>query len=121
MLLLRFDATEKRVDNRPGPQQVSDAGEVPRAAGSTLLRAGRPGVGPADLHQPPTTIRKQQQELVPALSVHPPQDGEASAPEGMRVTDDGDEVGKVFGMGSVSGVPSVKSRTLTCYGASPGA
>ena len=50
---------------------------------------------------------------MPALPVHPPQDRETAALEGMCITDDRDEVGKVFEMGSVSGVPSVKSRTPT--------
>ena len=46
---------------------------------------------------------------MPALPVHPPQDRETVPLEGMRLTSDGGEVGKVFEMGSVSCVPSTES------------
>ena len=45
---------------------------------------------------------------MPALPVHPPQDRETLTFEGMCLTGDGSEVGKVVGMGSVSGVPSAR-------------
>ena len=113
MLLLRFDATEKSVHNRSGPQQLGDTGQTRCSTGAAVVRAGRRGVGPGDRGQPPASIRKHQQELVHALPVHPPQDREAPAFERMSVTDDGDEIGKVFGVGSVSGVPLTGSITTS--------
>ena len=53
---------------------------------------------------------------MPALPVHPPQDRETVPLEGMRLTSDGGEVGKVFEMGSVSCVPSTGSHETTCCG-----
>ena len=39
MLLLRFKAMEKSVDNCPHPQQVGDAGQSVCGAGDTVVRA----------------------------------------------------------------------------------
>ena len=74
----------------------------PRAAGRAP-RSVAP-VGPASVQVIGTSRRlasgNTNRILAAALPVHPPQDRQTSALEGVCVTDDGDEVGTAFGMGT---------------------
>jgi len=109
----RSEAAKESIHDGAGVKQVFERAEGCRRRCREGLGRGDQ-IGPIGGDQGFTAIRQDQNELQSAMPMDVPKNSERLAFEGMAGTDNGDSLGEVVMMGSVSYVPSIRFPTTSC-------
>jgi hypothetical protein len=109
----RSEVAKESIHDGAGVKQVFERAEgCRRRCGEGLGRGGQ--IGPIGGDQRFTAIRQDQNQMQSAMPMDVPKNSERLAFERMAGTDNGDSLGEVVMMGSVSYVPSTRCD-ITSY------